>query len=410
MPALYRVSISLLGCLIPVLASAADTDRVSPAPLGLEWQANARLRHENVDDRAFAYDARATTLRLRAGALWRISPRLEANIESEAIGSVSDTYNSTSNRRTRYPVVADPDGIELNRASLRWHGAAGELQLGRQRIALDNQRWIGTSGWRQNEQTFDAAAGTVQPRDDLTVRLARLVRAHRVNGDKAVDPLARERRLQGDVLNVAWSGKAHRVTGYVYAIEDRDVPEASTRTVGLRYVLSTIAGIQPWGWTTELARQNDYGNSAAPFSHAYWLVEPALASGSMSWRLGWEHLGGNGAHALQTPLAALHALNGWADRFAVTPPSGLDDRYFVAAGAALGARRRGALEWNVAWHDYRADTDGSRLGRESNISLALPLNAQWRAMVKFADYRADGWSTDVRKWWLQLEWTMPARM
>jgi hypothetical protein len=27
-------------------------------------------------------------------------------------------------------------------------------------LLFDNQRWIGNSGWRQNEQTFDASRST----------------------------------------------------------------------------------------------------------------------------------------------------------------------------------------------------------------------------------------------------------
>jgi hypothetical protein len=34
-----------------------------------------------------------------------------------------------------------------------------DLTLGRQRINLDDQRFVGSVGWRQNEQTFDAVRG-----------------------------------------------------------------------------------------------------------------------------------------------------------------------------------------------------------------------------------------------------------
>jgi len=33
----------------------------------------------------------------------------------------------------------------------------GELKLGRQEIAIENQRFIGTVAWRQDWQSFDAA-------------------------------------------------------------------------------------------------------------------------------------------------------------------------------------------------------------------------------------------------------------
>jgi hypothetical protein len=46
--------------------------------------------------------------------------------------------------------------------------------------------------------------------------------------------------------------------------------------------------------------------------------------------------------ALRTPLATLHAFNGWADQFGTTPDAGLDDRYLQAAATpgrwTLGVR------------------------------------------------------------------------
>ncbi len=56
-----------------------------------------------------------------------------------------------------YPVVADEEAYEINRFQFTNTSLPGTtLTLGRQRILLDDQRFIGNSGWRQNEQTFDA--------------------------------------------------------------------------------------------------------------------------------------------------------------------------------------------------------------------------------------------------------------
>ena len=83
------------------------------------------------------------------------------------------------------------------------------------------------------------------------------------------------------------------------------------------------------------------------------------------------------------------------------PAGGLEDRY-IGAGGKLGPGQR--FDWQVAWHDYRADT-GGRYGSEWNASLGLPMGAQWKGLVKVADYRADGLARDTRKVWLQVEWT-----
>jgi hypothetical protein len=123
-------------------------------------------------------------------------------------------------------------------------------------------------------------------------------------------------------------------------------------------------------------------------------------------RAGIEHLGGNGRHALQAPLGTLHAFNGWADKFNATPAAGLEDRYLGAGGKW----HAGALEWALAWHDYRADAGGAEAGsalygRELDASLAFPVAKGVRGLAKVADYRADRLGRDTRKLWLQLEWT-----
>jgi hypothetical protein len=101
------------------------------------------------------------------------------------------------------------------------------------------------------------------------------------------------------------------------------------------------------------------------------LLEPSLQAKIVTYKLGWEHLGGDGRHALQlqTPLATLHVFNGWTDKFPVTPARCLDDVCVSAYGKA------GKLAWVAAFHDYRADTASAALdhyGRELNLSLSRP--------------------------------------
>ena len=160
-----------------------------------------------------------------------------------------------------------------------------------------------------------------------------------------------------------------------------------------------------WGWRVELARQRAYGNNRLDFAHEYWLLEPSLSWRNVTWRAGWEHLGGDGRHALQTPLASLHAFNGWADKFLVTPVEGLDDRYLSAAGALGHSARAANFKWILAWHDFQADHGGRNYGSEWDASLAFPVHDKLSGMLKLADYSSAGFGSDARKLWLQLEWT-----
>ena len=119
---------------------------------------------------------------------------------------------------------------------------------------------------------------------------------------------------------------------------------------------------------------------------------------------GWEHLGGDGRHALQAPLGTLHAFNGWADMFVVTPAGGLDDRF--ASVSSRFPQKLGAHTptWVLAYHDYRADT-GGRYGREVDASVSVPVSPSTSVLLKLADYQSRGFRSDTWKMWLQLEWS-----
>ncbi|GAB6196422.1 alginate export family protein [Lysobacter xanthus] len=372
------------------------------------FETGARLRYESVDDAAFGRDANALTLRARAALRAQFSPTWEGFVEGEGVADLTDDFNSGANRRTVFPTVTDPQGAELNQAWLRWHPGTFSATVGRQRLQFDNQRWIGNSGWRQNEQTFDAVALQWAPSKETTVRYAFLDRVHRTAGDHAVDPLARERALSTHAFNAAWARGANRVTGYAYLHEDRDVRSASSATFGARYARVPGAS-QPFGLTLEAARQRDYADNPLSFSHAYWLIEPTVAVKAVTLRAGWEHLGGNGVHALQTPLASLHGFNGWADRLTTTPPGGLEDRYVGAGGTFAKSRKAGALEWAVVAHDYRADRGSAKYGQELDASLAVPFSKTFKGLIKAADYRDERIARDSTKVWLQVEWTPAPR-
>ena len=390
---------TIVCVLLPASVNAAETATPLSSPVTWEW--NARLRHERVSDDAFVRDAQATTLRLRFGAKVNLGAGWNAFVEGEGIAAADDDYNSGANGRSAYPVVADPTGVELNQAWLGWRHDRGAATLGRQRILVDNQRWVGNVGWRQNEQTLDAVALEWKPTTKPATRYLWLDRVHRINGEDARDPLARERALDSHLVDLAWGDPAQQWGGFVLAHEDDDVPAASTVTVGVRWSGKRMRDGNGWGWRVDAARQREHGNNPLRFSHDYWLLEPSLTRFGVTWRAGWEHLGGDGSHALQTPLATLHAFNGWADKFLVTPQRGLDDRY-LAAGGALGTGAAAKLKWQLALHDYRADVGGD-YGSEWDASLAFPVHHKLNGLVKLADYRSAGFARDTTKLWVQLE-------
>ena len=383
-----------------IAAASAVPAAAHAQSAGWELQWNLRARYEHVDDAAFDRDADAATLRLRAGLHGRFGGGWEGLVEGEAIAAGGD-FDDGAHRKVQRPAVIDPPGEGLDQAWLRKQAGPVSITAGRQRLLFANQRWIGNSGWRQHEQTFDAVATEWKLRPALLFRHAWLERVHRVAGDDARDPLARGRRLDSHYAELAWQHGAWQLAPYALLHRDRDFAAASTATRGMRAAYDAVAEGRGCRIAAEFARQVDAGGNPRDFAHDYRLLEPACMVHGVLLRAGIEQLGGDGTHALQAPLGTLHAFNGWADRFNATPPAGLDDRYLGAGGTFRRAR---AMEWQLAWHDYRSDAGSVRYGSEWNVSLGFPLSKRLRALAKAADYRADGFGRDARKLWLQLEW------
>lgn len=383
------------------VASAQSTDQAD-APLRVEW--NARLRHEQVDDAAYSPHAYANTLRLRLGLRAQIGYGWSYFIEGAGTASAGEKYNSGANGQVHYPTITDPKGAELNQAYVAYQGEAVSAKVGRQEVMLDNQRWIGNVAWRDFEQTFDAVALQWRPDAHWTLRYDWIDRVNRVAGPDALAPLARDRHLDTHLLNASWSLGRQQVTGYAYLHKDKDVATASTATYGARWTGKTPVdgGL---GWSVEGAHQYDYANNPLNISQSYWLVEPSWTQWGVTGKLGWESLGGNGHTALQTPLATLHAFNGWDDQFLVTPVNGLRDAYATLNGNLGSQGWAHKVGWVVSYHDYHSDRSSIHYGNEWDASVSMPVLTGLNAMVKVADYRADHFAHDDTKLWLQLEWT-----
>jgi len=130
-----------------------------------KFNINVRLRYEQVDEDnqpPFTKNSYAPTVRTRFGftsaPLYGFQGMLEA-VHISAIGPEHNYNAGGSNGQGARPPVNDPPMTRLDQA---WLGYSNTnfvpimVKGGRQQINLDNQRFIGDSGWRQNIQTFDA--------------------------------------------------------------------------------------------------------------------------------------------------------------------------------------------------------------------------------------------------------------
>lgn len=363
---------------------------------------DSRTRYEAVRQDGLD-DADALTTRLRLG--WR-SPTVSGFtvlVEGEAVQAVLDDFNDTTHGPPTRAVVADPDTLELNRLQVSWTGAPDtEVTLGRQRIVFGNARYVGNVGFRQNEQTFDAVRVTTTAFKPFNLTYAYIDRVHRVFGD---DSPVGEWRSDSHLVHVETRTPAGRLSLDGQWLDFDNAPGQSSATLGAR-----LAGGRPiadgWSlnWVIEYARQTEYGANPAQFDLDYGQLAAGVAHGPFTVTLARERLDGNGVRGFQTPLATLHAFQGWADVFLTTPARGLTDDSITVTHTWADPPVGRQVLFTGAWRDF-SDRDGDLdFGREFDVSARLILDARWAVETKAALFDGAGPYADRDKLWMALEY------
>jgi hypothetical protein len=417
-------------------AGAAQAATIGDAIASGQPIVDLRMRYENVDDAGKPLIGQATTLRARLGyetASWN-GLRLAFDVDQIwTIGGA--TYNSTRNGKTAYAVIADPTMTALDRLELSYDAPCRtSITIGRQPILIGNQRFVGDVGWRQHHQTFDSVSAVNKAVDGLALTYAYIYRVNRVFGPDEPVPStttaaaaaqANTFKSNSHVLDGVYTGLGGlRFEGYMFlldlsapsyatsAAQQSAVAKLSTATYGGRADYSTpaLAGVAAT-LTGEYARQTGYGGNPLHYGLDYWRAEANLHWSSLSGGAGYEVMGGNGTIGFSTPLATLHAFDGWADLFLATPADGLTDAYFKAAHTipadAIGMKN---VTVTVVYHRFTTDRLKEGIGSEWDAQATLAVDAKSSFLVQYADYQgsnpAFGGSPDKSVLWLQAAYTL----
>lgn len=398
----WPVSAAVFAALTLAWSPATLADAV--ADLFTEGSANLdfRYRLELVDDDLFPRDATASILRTRLTFKSGEVSDFSALLQFDNLTSIGDdSYNSTRNGNTTRAVVADPEGTDFNQVFLKYAGFSDTaLILGRQRIKLDNDRFIGNVGWRQNEQTYDAFAIVNKSVSDLQATYAYVDNVNRVFGPESGVPAA-DFRSESHVLNVKYSGwDLGTFTAYGYFLDLDNAAALSSATYGARFTGKTALGEElSLLYTGEYAHQEDNGNNPNDYSAGYAMLEGGIKYGALTGKVSYEVLEGSTAGpgmSFQTPLATLHAFQGWADRFLVTPAEGIEDLYFTLGVDGFGAK------FLFVYHDFDSEATSQSWGSEYDLLVSKKFAKRYSAMLKYASYSADNHLTDVEKFWLMF--------
>jgi len=372
----YRIAATALAVVAsPLTAEEEAASPLSSAVSQLEsipgkFSLNTRLRYEEFEKPGT--DTGGTSIRARYGYTTPSFNGFTAMVEGETLSRIGDDADEL-------PGLDNAgDGTDLNQLWVQYKDAdLGSAKLGRQIYVLDDQRFVGHVGWRQNIQTFDAFTGAVTAIDNLTLKAFYFDGVERVN--------ANSDQLDSIGLNLTYKFAPSAVlTAFYYDIENEDAAAFDNTTVGARYVGSTDAVGLGFKYALSYASQSDVTSGK---EGDYYAADLSTAVSGVTLGLGIEVL----EEGFRTPLATVHKFNGFADKFAKpslsgTIGDGLEDVY-VYAGYKIPVGN--GLTTKVIYHDFSPESGSGKGGDEIDLVAAYKLNKYTKAVAKYGDYSAD---------------------
>lgn len=387
----------------PAVAAAPQT--ISEAIAAGKLLLEVRGRYEFVDQKKTAVltkNAEAYTVRTRLG--WETGDwnGVRALIEFEDVsvlgperfavnvpGATTPPLNGAD--KAKYPLVNDPEVTELNRLQLTWTpNAMFTGTLGRQRILIDDQRFVGNVGWRQDEQTFDALRlDAAWQRFKLTY--AYVNRVNRILGEE------RDWDSDSHLANLTWSwAEQLRLQGFVYALDFENSRPNTSITYGAKASGKAWVGLYQLAYNATFARQSDWRHNTEKYDLDYWGGDLTGTFDIYSAKVSYENLEGNGFRGFTTPLATVHAFQGWADAW-VQPlggnkgfVDGLKD-FNITFNAKPRFKRTYFFNSDiiVRYHWFEDQRTGASLGRELDAQIQAAITPKLTAALKYADFERD---------------------
>lgn len=365
---------------------------------------DARIRWEHVEQDGISNNANAVTYRLRGGfetaKFYDTSLLIEFDFKRDIVGD----FNSTTNGNTAFPVVADPDSTRLNRFHLTNTSLPDtKITLGRQRIILDDARFVGNVGWRQNEQTFDSVRVQNTSIEGLTFDFSYLEQINRIFGsESAVGTLESDTALINAKYKTAFNDVNVGLTGFAYLIDLEEVPGLSSRTFGFNLDLSH----GPWSLKGSYANQSDYADQPADYNVNYYRVAGFWQNHGFELGGGYEVLSGDGTIGFSTPLATLHKFNGFADQFLATPADGIEDIYGKVGYTKKNVGAFSLLKAFAVYHNFSPENASGNFGDEIDVVGIVKFKKleNVKFLAKYANFQSDdGFKSDKEVFWLQVE-------
>lgn len=356
-----------------------------------------RIRYETAESASAARQSDALTMRTSVGATWEPARRWSLSAEVETVTLLTGRYDDGEGPPEARPVIPDPEFVGLNQLHVDLRPTDGSsVRVGRQLISHADERFVGSIGFRQNDQSFDAARLEMQI-GSAFADISYVGAIQRPLGLRGGDE-----RLEGDAVlaKIDFPTPIGTVSGFSYHLDFADgrgnpaLQGSRSHIHGLRIAGQRGPSALSASWELAAARQHDIPTGSESTYHQ---AQFALKRHGASVDIRFEELG-DGVAPFATPLGTNRAFQGHADVFLATPTEGIRDRSVGVRTAArdVGVFKRVRLAGR--YHVFDPAGAGQRYGDELDfIASATLLNA--RVSLERAAYHADGFDGDVTRWW-----------
>lgn len=394
---------------------------------------DVRLRYEHVGQTGLL-DADAFTVRTRLGYQTADWNGFQGLVEMEDIRLLNDNEDvnlAASNlpAGAGHAVVPDPETTELNRVWLSYTVDNNTFKAGRERIKLDDDRFIGNVGWRQNEQTYDTVSFKSTYFENFAFFYAYIWQTQRIFGGESANPAFADFEGDSHIINASYTFDDWlKLTGFAYLLQlENGLSGANLTASGDTYGLRATGAYKidnHWtlSYEASYATQSDNGGNPAAgarssFDLNYYKFEAKAHYDTAFIGLSYEVLEGDGTNNFNTPLATVHAFQGWSDVF-LTPSvtgtglgGGVED-LSISAGYKVPVGKGLTLNSFYHWFSTESPVAGytGDYGTELNAVAIYPINKHFKVIGKYSSFDADiaagnPITVDVEKFWLELNFS-----
>ena len=293
-----------------------------------------------------------------------------------------------ANNRQR-DIIADPPGSRVYQAYIDFKQLPETVvRFGRQVIIMDDHRLIGTIGWRQQAQSFDAVS--------LTNKSIPGLELYAGYAYKVLTIFRTQKRLDGFyIFHAKYTGiKGHTLSSFVYLLDsegdaanDRDLATYGLRAAGkvgmIRYALD-------YAYQTDW-KDRDYDVSAQMFNVYVGcdLNEMYSLGAGIGYLEGQDDADPEDDRAFDTLFSTAHKFNGWADVFLSTNGgklvNGLMDYYVDFTVKYMGAKIKFVYHYFDSTDDDAVNFDDA-YGDEFDVVVVKKLHKNVKGLLKYAHY------------------------